>query len=116
MSRQWWNVAGGLVAAVSIAPVGPAEARPPTPGKEARQDVEGTVRAIVAKQLKLRLDQITLESRFGVDLRSDSLDAVEILLACEETFRIEIPDAEIEGIKRVRDLVDTVRRHLKKAR
>ena len=53
-------------------------------------------------------DQVTLEANFVEDLGADSLDTVELIMAFEEEFDIEIPDTEAEKIKTVQDVVNYI--------
>ena len=63
------------------------------------------VRDIVVEQLGVEADEVTLESTFIDDLGADSLDIVELIMAFEEEFGIEIPDEAAEKIKTVQDVV-----------
>ena len=63
----------------------------------------------VAEQLGIETDEITLESSFIDDLGADSLDIVELLMALEEEFDIEIPDEEAEKLTTVGDVVDYIK-------
>lgn len=63
------------------------------------------VRDIVVEQLGVEADDVTLESTFIDDLGADSLDIVELIMAFEEVFGIEIPDEAAEKIKTVQDVV-----------
>ena len=63
------------------------------------------VRDIVVEQLGVEADDVTIESTFIDDLGADSLDIVELIMAFEEEFRIEIPDEAAEKIKTVQDVV-----------
>lgn len=64
------------------------------------------VRDIIAEQLGLDPEEITMESSFIDDLGADSLDIVELIMALEEEFDIEIPDEDAEKIKTVGDVVE----------
>jgi len=64
-----------------------------------------TVKDILVTQLDLDADQVTGDSGIAEDLGADSLDVVELLMAIEDEFGVEIPDDEIENIKTVDDLV-----------
>ena len=66
------------------------------------------IREIIAEQLDIDPAEITPEATFIEDLGADSLDAVEIVMALEEAFCIEIPDEEAEQIKTVQNLLDAV--------
>lgn len=63
------------------------------------------VRDIVVEQLGVEADEVTIESTFIDDLGADSLDIVELIMAFEEEFAIEIPDEAAEKIKTVQDVV-----------
>ena len=64
------------------------------------------VRDIVVEQLGSEADEVTLESTFIDDLGADSLDIVELIMAFEEEFNVEIPDEAAEKIKTVQDVVN----------
>lgn len=66
------------------------------------------VRAFVAEQLAIEPQQVEMESDLMRDLDADSLDAVEIIMAIEEDFDLEIPDTDAEKFRSVRDMVDYV--------
>ena len=63
------------------------------------------VRDIVVEQLGVEADDVAIESTFIDDLGADSLDIVELIMAFEEEFGIEIPDEAAEKIKTVQDVV-----------
>ena len=63
------------------------------------------VRDIVVEQLGVEADDVAIESTFIDDLGADSLDIVELIMAFEEEFGIEIPDEAAEKIKSVQDVV-----------
>ncbi|SEJ07870.1 acyl carrier protein [Propionispira arboris] len=63
------------------------------------------VRDIVVEQLGVEADDVAIESTFIDDLGADSLDIVELIMAFEEEFSIEIPDEAAEKIKTVNDVV-----------
>ena len=63
------------------------------------------VRDIVVEQLGVEKDEVTIDSTFIDDLGADSLDIVELIMAFEEEFNIEIPDEAAEKIKTVQDVV-----------
>ena len=73
--------------------------------------VEERVKGIVAEQLSTGADEIKNESSFIDDLGADSLDTVELVMALEEEFDIEIPDEEAEKIAKVQDAVDYIKNH-----
>ena len=64
------------------------------------------VKEIIVDQLGVEPDEVTLESSFIDDLDADSLDIVELIMAFEDEFDMEIPDEEAEKIKVVKDVVD----------
>jgi acyl carrier protein len=63
------------------------------------------VKEVVAEQLSVSADEIKPESKFVEDLGADSLDVVELVMALEEAFDIEIPEEQSENIKTVADAV-----------
>ncbi|HCJ57707.1 acyl carrier protein [Lutispora sp.] len=63
----------------------------------------------IAEQLSIDSEDITMESSFIEDLGADSLDIVELLMALEEEFDIEIPDEEAEKLVTVGDVVDYIK-------
>ncbi len=67
------------------------------------------VKKIIVEQLGVEEDEINLESSFIDDLGADSLDIVELIMALEEEFDIEIPDSEAEKIACVSDAVDYIK-------
>jgi acyl carrier protein len=69
------------------------------------------IKGIIAEQLGLEVDEITMESSFVDDLGADSLDIVELVMALEEEFNIEIPDEDAEKVKIVGDIVEYIRTH-----
>jgi acyl carrier protein len=67
------------------------------------------VRKIIVEQLGVDEDDVTLESSFIDDLGADSLDIVELIMALEEEFDLEIPDSEAEKITTVGDAVGYIK-------
>lgn len=63
------------------------------------------VKGIVVEQLGVEADEVQMTSTFVDDLGADSLDIVELIMAFEEAFNIEIPDEKAEKIKTVEDVV-----------
>jgi acyl carrier protein len=63
------------------------------------------IKEIIMEQLQVEESEITMETNLMKDLSADSLDAVEIIMAIEDEFGIEIPDEEAETIQTVQDLV-----------
>lgn len=66
------------------------------------------VRDIVVEQLGVEADEVNIDSTFIDDLGADSLDIVELIMAFEEEFGIEIPDEAAEKIKTVQDVVSYI--------
>jgi len=71
------------------------------------------VKEVIVEQLNVNEDEVKPESNFVEDLGADSLDVVELIMALEEKFEIEIPDSEAEKIKTVQDVVDYIEKHKK---
>ncbi|WP_299226172.1 acyl carrier protein [Sulfurihydrogenibium sp.] len=71
--------------------------------------VEQRVKEIIADQLGVDMEKITPEARFVDDLGADSLDVVELIMAFEEEFGIEIPDEDAEKIATVKDVLDYIK-------
>ncbi|MDX1997450.1 MAG: acyl carrier protein [Thermoanaerobaculia bacterium] len=69
------------------------------------------VKSIIVEQLGVDAEEVTLEASFTDDLGADSLDIVELVMAFEEEFGIEIPDDEAEKISRVREAVSYIEQH-----
>ncbi len=70
--------------------------------------VEEKVKEIISKQLGVDQSQITPDASFVEDLGADSLDTVELVMAFEEAFNIEIPDEDAEKIIKVKDAIDYI--------
>ncbi|MCK5511503.1 MAG: acyl carrier protein [Thermodesulfovibrionia bacterium] len=71
--------------------------------------VEEKVREIVSKQLGVDQEKVTSEASFMDDLGADSLDTVELVMAFEEAFSIEIPDEDAEKILKIQDAVNYIK-------
>ena len=63
------------------------------------------VQAIVAEQLNVELDKVQMDTNFVEDLNADSLDQVELIMAVEDEFGIEVPDEVVQEIRTVGDIV-----------
>ncbi|MBI5874625.1 MAG: acyl carrier protein [Deltaproteobacteria bacterium] len=70
--------------------------------------VESKVKKIIVDQLGVTEEEVKSEASFVDDLGADSLDTVEMVMAFEEEFNIEIPDEDAEKIKTVKDAVDYI--------
>jgi acyl carrier protein len=68
------------------------------------------VRSIVAEQLDVDMNKVTLDANFATDLGADSLDTVELVMAIEEEFDIEIPDKDAEKIATLKQAVDFIQK------
>ncbi len=75
--------------------------------------VDKRVKEIVAEQLGRDVNEVTDGASFIDDLGADSLDIVELVMAMEDEFGIEIPDEEAEKIKTVKDVVEYIKAHAK---
>lgn len=73
--------------------------------------LEERVKKIIVEQLGVKEDEVVEEASFVDDLGADSLDTVELVMALEEEFGVEIPDEEAEKIKTVKEAVDYVNQH-----
>ena len=76
--------------------------------------IEQQVKAIVAEQLGVKEEEVTNDASFVDDLGADSLDTVELVMAFEEEFGIEIPDEDAEKITRVKEAIEYIEAHAKK--
>ncbi|XVN43346.1 MAG: acyl carrier protein [Candidatus Rickettsia vulgarisii] len=72
-------------------------------------DIEKVVIETVAKSLKIDPAKITSDSRFVDDLRADSLDTVELMMAIEAECKIDIPDEDASKIVKVSDVIDYIK-------
>jgi len=69
------------------------------------------VKEVIVEQLNVSPDEVKPEAKFVEDLGADSLDVVEMIMALEEKFELEIPDSEAEKIQTVQDVVDYIEKH-----
>ncbi|MFH1379475.1 MAG: acyl carrier protein [bacterium] len=74
-------------------------------------DVEIKVKEIIVEQLGVDAKEVTNTASFVNDLGADSLDTVELVMALEEEFNIEIPDDEAEKIQNVGQAIDYIKAH-----
>ncbi len=77
--------------------------------------IEQRVKDIIVEQLGVEEDEVSPEASFIDDLGADSLDTVELVMAFEEEFNIEIPDEDAEGITTVQDAIDYIKANVKEA-
>ena len=75
-------------------------------------DVSAKVREIIVQQLGVDAEKVTPEASFVDDLGADSLDVVELVMAFEEEFGVEIPDEAAEKISTVKDAVEYLKKHM----
>ncbi|MDY6820797.1 MAG: acyl carrier protein [Deferribacterota bacterium] len=76
-----------------------------------KNNIEEKVKSIIAEQLNIDIEDVKPESSFIEDLGADSLDTVELVMAFEDEFGIEIPDEEAEKIKTVADVVEAIKKY-----
>ena len=72
------------------------------------ESIEQKVKEIIVEQLNVTPDQVTNEAKFIDDLGADSLDTVELVMAFEEEFDIEVPDEEAEKLVCVNDITSYI--------
>lgn len=77
------------------------------------KNIEQKVKEIIVKQLEVKEEEITENASFINDLGADSLDTVELVMAFEEAFGIEIPDTDAEKITNVKDAISYISEHAK---
>lgn len=75
-------------------------------------NIEARVKKIIIEQLGVKEEQVTNEASFVEDLGADSLDTVELVMALEEEFELEIPDEDAEKITTVQQAIDYISTHL----
>ena len=74
--------------------------------------VLGKMKDILVEQLECNPEDITMESLLVDDLGADSLDAIDIVMSVEDTFKVEVPDEIIEKIETVGDIVNYIEDHI----
>jgi acyl carrier protein len=74
-------------------------------------NIEARVKKIIIEQLGVKEEQVTNEASFVEDLGADSLDTVELVMALEEEFELEIPDEDAEKITTVQQAIDYIMSH-----
>lgn len=77
-----------------------------------RSEIESKLTGLLVDELGLDADKITMESRFEEDLEVDSLGVVELLMALEDNFGVQIPDEEAESLTTVGEAVTLVEQKL----
>lgn len=82
-----------------------------TPGGNMAENVQAEVKRIIKEQLDVDEKDIKPESSFIDDLGADSLGLVELVLAFEEAFEIDIPDEDTEKIRTVQDAIDYIEKN-----
>jgi acyl carrier protein len=75
--------------------------------------VEERVKSIIVEQLGVDVDEVNADASFVEDLGADSLDTVELIMAFEEEFGVEISDDDAEKIRKVRDAVEYIDKRAK---
>ena len=80
---------------------------------EVNKEAVEKVKQIIAEQLGVDESEVTPSASFVDDLGADSLDQVELVMALEEAFDVEIPDEDAEKIRTVQDAVDYIDKHAK---
>ena len=70
------------------------------------------IKTMLSDQLDVDAEELSLETKIAEDLGADSLDVVEMLMAIEGEFGVEIPDDEIEKLKTIGDVVDYIRNNM----
>jgi acyl carrier protein len=83
-----------------------------TPSDKSKEIIE-KVKQIISEQLGVEESEVTPSASFVDDLGADSLDTVELVMALEEHFDIEIPDEDAEKIRTVQDAIDYIEKHSK---
>lgn len=73
-----------------------------------KEEVEKKVKKIIEHQIGISLEKIHLDDRFIQDLKTDSLDTVELVLSLEKAFKVSISDEEAESMLKVKDTVEKV--------
>ena len=77
------------------------------------EEIEQKVKEKICEQLEVSPEQLRPEASFVDDLKADSLAVVELVLALEQEFKIEIPEEDTEQIKTVKDAVNYIKTHAK---
>jgi acyl carrier protein len=88
-------------------------AAPPNEEERRMASLDEKVKQIIVEQLGVDEAEVTPTAHFIDDLGADSLDIVELVMAFEEAFEIEIPDEDAEKITTVKDAIDYIQSHVK---
>jgi acyl carrier protein len=96
-------MSGAVGWSISRHGTGKSPAEPKDNPREGNMDVEAKVKEIIVQQLGVDGEKVTPEASFVDDLGADSLDVVELVMAFEEEFGVEIPDEAAEKIATVKD-------------
>ncbi len=80
----------------------------------ADKPIDQRVKDIIVEQLGVKPDQVTAEAKFVEDLGADSLDIVELIMALEEEFGIEVPDEQAEKLLNVGDVIKYIEENQQK--
>ena len=75
------------------------------------EEIAGRVKSIIVEQLGVSAEEVTTQASFIEDLGADSLDIVELIMALEEEFDMEIPDEDAEKIQTVGDAINYIQEH-----
>ena len=75
--------------------------------------VEDKVKQIIVEQLQLSEEEVTPEASFIEDLGADSLDTVELVMALEDAFKVQIPDEQQENLRTVQQAIDFIKANVK---
>lgn len=70
------------------------------------------IKSMISQQLDVDEDEITMDTSFQDDLNADSLDLVELIMAFEDEYELEVEDDEVENIKTVKDVVEYIQNRL----
>lgn len=77
------------------------------------ESIEAKVKELISQQLEVKEEQLKPDASFTDDLKADSLAVVELVLALEQEFDLEIPDEETEKIKTVQDAINYIKANAK---
>ncbi len=75
-------------------------------------DAFETFKKCTVEVLQVEPDQVTMDAKFGDDLEADSLDLVELVMALEEAFDVEVPEEELEGIETVGQAYELIQKKI----